>query len=71
MATQSEIFDTEQFIHLIRIRPVLWDIFREEYSNKTKEHDAWLEVCREMYKGFDTFEVDKRNEIGKYNRNLN
>jgi chloramphenicol O-acetyltransferase len=71
MANRSDVFDTEQFIHLIRVRPVLWDISCEEYSNNTKKQGSWLEVCTEMYEGFDTFEVYKRNEISKYNRNPN
>ena len=25
---------------------------------------AWLEVCTKTYKGFRTFELNKRNEIG-------
>ena len=53
MATRSEIFVTEQFSHLIRTRPVLWDVSYEEYCDKTKIQDALLEVCTEMYEGLD------------------
>jgi hypothetical protein len=45
-ANRSETVDTEQFRHLIRIRPVLWDISCKTHSNKTKKQAAWLEVCK-------------------------
>jgi len=63
MATRSEIFDTENVLHLIRILPVLWDISCEEYSRKTKKQDVWLEVCREMYEGFDILKWAKETRF--------
>jgi hypothetical protein len=45
MATGGEMFEKEEFIHLILIRPILWDISSEEYSNKTKKHRMLGRMC--------------------------
>jgi hypothetical protein len=46
MATPSEVFETEEFIPLFHLRPVLWNLSSEEYSRKTKKQDTWLEMWR-------------------------
>ena len=68
METRREIFDTENAINLTR--PVgqllLWRIMQE-----VKKQNGYLEVCREKYEEYDTFRLEKKDDIIKYNRNLN
>ena len=62
IAVRSETSDTEQCtMHSVRRRPVL-RFFVQEYARGGGK----LKVCRVTYEAFDTFEMDKRNAIGKH-----
>ncbi|XP_076179004.1 uncharacterized protein LOC143152591 [Ptiloglossa arizonensis] len=55
-----ENFDTETFVELVRDRPALWDVRSEEYADKIKKKECWLEIFRVMVKNFDNFSVETK-----------
>lgn len=60
-----KMFNAEQLISCVRVRPIIWDQTSDEFSNKLKKKEAWLEICRDLYEGFDDFDSARKNEIGK------
>ena len=62
-------FDTETFVKLVRARSALWDVRTEEYANKVKRKECWLEIFRIMIEDFDELHDDmkalKYKESGK------
>ena len=62
---------SECCIYLIRIRPVLCDIYCKEYCDKTKKTGCLAGGVQKAIRGVTHFEVGKRNEIPKQNINVN
>jgi hypothetical protein len=49
--------DTDKFIELMRVRPVIWDIKSDDYANRNLRKEAWNELLRLMINDFDVFAV--------------
>ncbi|KAI4455637.1 madf domain transcription factor [Holotrichia oblita] len=58
--------DVDRLISAVQSKPVLWDKTCEKYKDKFKTHDAWLDVCVEIHKDYDEFDVTKKMEFGKH-----
>jgi hypothetical protein len=48
-------FDNDKFIELVRVRPVIWDIKSDDYTNRNLKKEAWNELLRLMINDFDSF----------------
>lgn len=40
--------ETEKLIELVRERRLLYDLSSNDYKNREKKAEAWLEIAREM-----------------------
>jgi hypothetical protein len=49
---EKVIFDVEHFIQDVRERLSIWDSSSQEYSDRSKKHACWLEICRIHYTDF-------------------
>lgn len=61
----SEV-DLEMLISLVQEHPVLWDKTVEDYKDRLKTRNAWIEVFKQLNEGFEEMEDNKRNEYGEY-----
>lgn len=61
----SEV-DLEMLISLVQEHPVLWDKTVEDYKDRIKTRNAWIEVFKQLNEGFEEMEDNKRNEFGEY-----
>lgn len=59
-------FDTETFVKLVRARSALWDVRTEEYANKVKRKECWLEIFRIMIEDFDELHDEMKVKVSKY-----
>jgi hypothetical protein len=57
----SEV-DLEMLISLVQEHPVLWDKTVEDYKDRIKTTNAWIEVFKHLNGGFEEMEDNKRNE---------
>ena len=57
--------DTELLILEIQVRPVIWNSSLEDYRNRIKKNDAWIEVCTAMHPDFKSLENAKKKLICK------
>ena len=57
--------NTEELISEVEKRPALWDPSKEEYKNKNKKEEAWLEVCRSIYQNYEEKTYEEKKQIGK------
>ena len=60
------LLDIQLFIHEVRKYPEIWNVAAEEYHNRTKKRNAWINVCRVFCEGFDEKDERDKNEICKY-----
>ena len=63
--TMTLFHDTELLILEIQNRPVLWNCHLEDYKNKKKKSDAWIEVCTAMNPDFESLENANKKQIRK------
>lgn len=61
----SEV-DVEILITLVQEHPVLWDKTMEDYKDRIKTRNAWIDVFKQLNEGFEEMEDNKRNEYGEY-----
>ncbi|MPC71184.1 hypothetical protein E2C01_065456 [Portunus trituberculatus] len=55
--------NTEEYISELEKRPALWDPWKDEYKNKNKKEEAWLEVCRSIYQNYEEKSEEKRTQL--------
>lgn len=60
--------DLEILISLVQEHPVLWDKTLEEYKDRIKTRNAWIEIFKQLHEGFEEMEDNKRNEYGEYKK---
>jgi hypothetical protein len=60
-------FDTDKFIELVRVRPVIWDIKSDDYANRNLRKEAWNELLRLMINDFDSFSEQRKEKASEYN----
>lgn len=56
--------DTEKLINLIHVRPAIWDMRSEEYSNKLIKKRSWEEITAAFINEDATLE--EKREMGNY-----
>uniref|UniRef100_A0A0P4W354 MADF domain-containing protein n=1 Tax=Scylla olivacea TaxID=85551 RepID=A0A0P4W354_SCYOL len=61
----ADYHNTEELISEVGKRPVLWDPTTEEYKNRNKKADAWIEVCRSIYLDYEEKSAEEKKQIGK------
>lgn len=59
--------DIEHLIILVQERPVLWDKTIEEYKDRVKSRNAWIDIFKELNSDFQELGDKEKNEYGKYN----
>jgi hypothetical protein len=60
-------FDTDKFIELVRVRPVIWDIKSDYYANRKLSKEAWNELLRLMINDFDSSSEQRKEKASEYN----
>lgn len=58
--------DLEILISLVQEHPVLWDKTLEDYKDRIKTRNAWIEIFKQLNEGFEEMEDKERNEYGEY-----
>jgi hypothetical protein len=61
------LLDRERLIGEVEKYPEIWNITSEEYHNRAKKRNAWINVCRVICEGFDEKDERDKNEICNYN----
>lgn len=56
--------DIEKFINEIHIRPAIWDMNSNDYSNKIKKKSSWEEITEAFLDENATLE--QKRETGNY-----
>jgi hypothetical protein len=59
-------FDTNKFIELVRVRPVIWDIKNDDYANRNLKKEAWSELLHLMIHDFDSFSEERKEKASEY-----
>lgn len=59
-----ENLDIEKFINEIHVRPAIWDMHSEDYSDKIKRNRSWEEITEIFLDEKATLEQKK--EMGNY-----
>lgn len=59
-----ENLDIEKLINEIHLRPAIWDMRSEDYSNKIKKKSSWEEVT-DAFMG-EVAEVEEKRKLGNY-----
>uniref|UniRef100_A0A0P4WQG1 MADF domain-containing protein n=1 Tax=Scylla olivacea TaxID=85551 RepID=A0A0P4WQG1_SCYOL len=57
--------DTEVLISEIERRPCLWDPSAEDYKDKIKKTEAWVEVYTLLYPDYEEKKTEEKQQIGK------
>jgi len=57
--------ETEQLISEVEKRPVLWDTSDEDYKDRNKKNEAWLNVTSALYDYFSINTETEKKVIGK------
>lgn len=57
--------ETEQLISEVEKRPVLWDTSNEDYKDRNKKNEAWLNVTSALYDNFSNNTETEKKVIGK------
>jgi hypothetical protein len=60
-------FDTDKFIELVRVRPVIWEIKSEDYANRNLRKEAWNDLLSLMINDFDSFTEQRKEKASEYN----
>lgn len=61
----TESFDTDAFISVIKSSPCIWNYKVESYSNKVEKSKAWATICEMFTPGFEEKSKKEKNNIGK------
>ncbi|KAK4324225.1 hypothetical protein Pmani_005065 [Petrolisthes manimaculis] len=61
----AEYHNTEELIAEVGKRPAVWDPSNEDYKNKTKKAEAWLEVCRLIELDYEEKPIEEKTRMGK------
>lgn len=61
----SEV-DVEILITLVQEHLVLWGKTMEDYKDRIKTRNAWIDVFKQLNEGFEEMGDNKRNEYGEY-----
>lgn len=59
-----ETLDVEKLINEIHIRPAIWDMRSEDYSNKIKKKRSWEEVTNAFVD--EGAAVEEKRQMGNY-----
>lgn len=57
--------DVELLISEIEKRPVIWDTSNEDYKNKPKKADAWVDICCTLFEDYAFKSEAEHKLIGK------
>ncbi|KAK7068460.1 hypothetical protein SK128_022615 [Halocaridina rubra] len=60
-----EYYKNKKLISEVGKRPALWDPSNEEYKNKKKKAEVWLEVWRSIYLDYEKKTAEETKQIGK------
>lgn len=58
--------DTKLLISEVEKRTIIWDTSHEDYKDKNKKNEAWIEVCSTLIENFVTTSEAKQKLIRKY-----
>lgn len=58
--------NTEDFISEIELRPAIWELSSDDYTNKITKKNAWEEVIRKFCPEFERKSNAEKNNIGKF-----
>lgn len=61
----ADYHNTEELISEVGKRAALWDPSKEEYKNKDKKAEAWLEVCHSVYLDYEEKTAEEKKQTGK------
>lgn len=59
-------FESERFITEIQIRPCIWNIHIEEYSNRVAKQWAWNEIAETLYADWLVLEENDKTKKGNF-----
>jgi hypothetical protein len=64
---ENAVFDSDKFIWIVQMYPVLWDNSDADYADKMKKDNGWRAVMSSMYgdEEVQSWDIQKKNEIGK------
>lgn len=54
--------DVDILIGEVQKRPILWDVSNEEYKNRIKKNEAWIQICEVLFEDFN-IQVDAIQKI--------
>lgn len=62
---QKYFFDPITLIELIEERPCIWDKTVEDYKNRVKRTEAWMEIYELLIENFTKLQEPEKVELGK------
>ncbi|KAK7067373.1 hypothetical protein SK128_005799, partial [Halocaridina rubra] len=62
-SVMADYHNTEELISEVEKRPALWNPSNEEYKNKKKKVEAWLEVCHSVYLDYEEKTAEEKKQI--------
>lgn len=58
--------DIELLINAVQQHPVLWDTSDNDYKDKIKKSNAWVQVSKRLFEDFDKESEEQQKLICKY-----
>lgn len=68
MTQKANIKNVEEFIQMVRDRPILYDPRHLDFYKINRKEQAWMEVATEAIAGWDDLDASQRVEQGEFLR---